>query len=97
MYASYSELSQELKNGIEILVGRAVFKLCIKTVKMLLGSNTQEPLGLPKCWCYFEFLQDAYIIFEKVLIILTQITKHANLSTQVTNVLSLPLVPKEPP
>ena len=41
------ELFKELKNGIEILVGRAVFKLLIKTVTMLLGSMTQEPLGLP--------------------------------------------------
>ena len=44
-YASYSKLFKELKNGIEILVGQAVFK--IKTVKMLFGSITQEPLGLP--------------------------------------------------
>ena len=29
------KLSKELKNGIEILVGKAVFKLQIKTVKML--------------------------------------------------------------
>ena len=48
IYASYSKLSKELKNGIEILVGQAAFKLWIKTVKMLFGSITQEPLGLPK-------------------------------------------------
>ena len=36
------------KNDIEILVGQAVFKLWIKTVKMLFGSIIQEPLGLPK-------------------------------------------------
>ena len=35
------------KNGIEIWVGQAIFKLWIKTVKMLFGSITQEPLGLP--------------------------------------------------
>ena len=35
IYASYSQLSEELKNGIEILVGQAVCKLQIKTVKML--------------------------------------------------------------
>ena len=47
----YSKLSKELKNGIEILVGQVFFffKLWIKTVKMLFGSITQEPLGLPKC------------------------------------------------
>ena len=44
--ASYSKLFKELKNGIEILVGQAVFKLKIKTVKMLFGSVTQELLGL---------------------------------------------------
>ena len=38
---------KELKNGIEILVGQAVFKLYIKTVKMMFRSITQEPLGLP--------------------------------------------------
>ena len=53
MYASYSKLSKELKNGIEILVGQAVFKLQIKTFKMLYGSVTQELLGLLKFWCYF--------------------------------------------
>ena len=36
----------ELKNGIEILVGQAVFKLWIKTVKILFWSLTHEPLGL---------------------------------------------------
>ena len=35
-YASYKNLFKELKNGIEILVGQAVFNLQIKTVKMLL-------------------------------------------------------------
>ena len=33
--ASYSKLSKELKNEIEILVGPAVFKLLIKIVKIL--------------------------------------------------------------
>ena len=33
-YASYKKLFKELKNGIEILVGQAVFKLLIKTVRM---------------------------------------------------------------
>ena len=46
-YALYSKSFKELKNGIEMLVGQAVFKLWIKTVKMLLGSITQEPHGLP--------------------------------------------------
>ena len=44
----YSKLSKELKDGIEILVGQAVCKLWIKTVKMSFGSITQEPLALPK-------------------------------------------------
>ena len=52
-YASYCKLFKELKNGIEILVGQAVFQLWIKTVKMLFGSITQELLGLPKYQCYF--------------------------------------------
>ena len=34
-YASYKTLFKELKNGIEISVGQAVFKLQIKTAKML--------------------------------------------------------------
>ena len=42
------KLSKELKSGIEILVGQAVVKLWIKTAKMMIGSITQEPLGLPK-------------------------------------------------
>ena len=56
IYASYSKLPKKLKNGIEILVGQAVFKLWIKTVKMLFGSITQEPLGLPNFHAIFEFL-----------------------------------------
>ena len=45
----YSHLSgMELKHGIEILVRQAIVKLWIKTVKMLFGSITQEPFGLPK-------------------------------------------------
>ena len=48
MYAYYSKLFKELKNGIEILVGQAVYKLSIKTFKILFGSITQEPLGLLK-------------------------------------------------
>ena len=55
-YASYSKLPKKLKNGIEILVDQAVFKLWIKTVKMLFGSITQEPLGLPNFYTIFEFL-----------------------------------------
>ena len=43
----------ELKNGIEILVGQAGLKLRIKTVKVMFGSITQEPLGLCKFCCYF--------------------------------------------
>ena len=48
IYASYSKLFKELKNGIEISVGQAIFKLWIKTIKMLFGSITPEPLGQPK-------------------------------------------------
>ena len=47
-YALHSHLSRELKNGVEILVGQAIFKLWIKTAKVLFGSIIQEPLGLPK-------------------------------------------------
>ena len=46
-YASYCKLFKELKNGIEILVGHALFKLKAKTVKIMFGSIIQEPLGLP--------------------------------------------------
>ena len=45
--ASYSKLFKGLKNDIEVLVGQTVFKLQIKTVKMLFGSIIQEPIGLP--------------------------------------------------
>ena len=39
MHASSSKLSTKLKNDIEILVGQAVFKLWIKTVKNVLINN----------------------------------------------------------
>ena len=56
IYASYSKLPKKLKHGIGILVGQAVFKLWIKTVKMLFGSITQELLGLPNFYAIFESL-----------------------------------------
>ena len=43
-----SNLSKELKIGIEILVGQSVFKLRIKTVKILFWLIMQQPLGLLK-------------------------------------------------
>ena len=46
MRVSKRKLSKELKNGIEILVGQAVFKLWIKTVKIMFWSITQEPPDL---------------------------------------------------
>ena len=75
IYASYGKLFKELKNGIEILVGQAIFKLWIKTIKMLFGSMTQEPIGLPKFWCYFWIPWTIYnkmhtLFFKKVLTIL---------------------------
>ena len=39
-YASYKKMFKELRNGIQILVGQAVFKLQIKTVKMDFWINT---------------------------------------------------------
>ena len=67
IYASCSELSKKL--------GQAGSKIWIKTVKVLFGSITQEPLGLPKSWCYFwvpwTIDNKMHIsFFEKMLIIL---------------------------
>ena len=75
IYASKSKLSKELKNGIETLVDKTVFKLWIKTVKILLGSITQELLGLLKFQCYFWVPWAIYYklhisFFQKVLTIL---------------------------
>ena len=74
-YTPYSKLFKELKNGTEILVGKAVLKLWIKTVKMLFGSITQELIGLPKFWCYFWVPWTIYykmhiLIFKKMADIL---------------------------
>ena len=52
----YSKLPKELKSDGEILVGQAVFKLWIKTVKMLFGSITQEALDYLNFDAIFEFL-----------------------------------------
>ena len=43
--ASLGKLSKELKNGTEISVGQADFKLQIKIVEILFWSITQELLG----------------------------------------------------
>ena len=53
MHTSESKLFKELKNGIATLVGQVVFKLWIKTVKIMFWSTTQEMLGLLKFWCHF--------------------------------------------
>ena len=43
-----SKLYKELKNDIKIFVDQAVFKLLIKTVKLMFWSITQEPFDLLK-------------------------------------------------
>ena len=48
MHASYNKLSKEFKNGIGILVLRAVFKFMDQNSQKMFWSITQEPLGLPK-------------------------------------------------
>ena len=53
---SYTKLSKEMKNEIEILVGPAVFKLWIEIVKILFWSIPQELLGLLNFNAMFEFL-----------------------------------------
>ena len=70
-YASYSKLFKELKYGIEILVGKAVFKLWIKTVKMLFGSVTQLLGLLMLFWVPWTIYYKMHIsFFKKMLIIL---------------------------
>ena len=60
-------LCMELKNGFEILVGQAVFKLWL--VKILFWSINQEPIGLSQFFhAIFEFLGQLairYYIFQK--------------------------------
>ena len=63
---------KELKNGIEISVAQAVFKLRIKTV------ITQEMLGFPTFWCYFEFLGQIYYKMQDVDNFEIRVQKHAN-------------------
>ena len=46
MYATLSKLSNELKNGIQILVGQAVFKVVDQNSQKMFWSITQETLVL---------------------------------------------------
>ena len=47
-FATYKKLFNKLKNGIEIFVGQAVFKVIDQNSQNVgFGSITQEPLGLP--------------------------------------------------
>ena len=59
LHASQCKLSEELRNGIEILVGRAIFKL---RIGILFWSITQEWLGLLELnFCtIFEFFGQIY-------------------------------------
>ena len=64
----YSKLFKDLQNGIEILVGQAVFKLWIKLVKMLFGLITQEMFHCLNA--IFEFIRKftiryMYFCFQK--------------------------------
>ena len=52
------KIVQEIKNGIEILVGQVVFKLWFKTVKIMFWSITQEQIGLLKFNAIFESLDN---------------------------------------
>ena len=66
----------KLKNGVEILVGQAVCKIWIKTVKIMFWSITQEPLGLLKFECH-SFLDNLCISsFKKMLINLRAIAQN---------------------
>ena len=69
------QIVQGTKNGIEIMIGQMIFKLWIKTVKILFWSITQEPLGLLEFQCYFGVPWRNYytihiIFFKKVFIII---------------------------
>ena len=66
--------SRNLKMVLKL--GQMVVKLWIKAVKLLFGSITHDPLGLPKFYAILEFLGQ---FFKKKLIILIQSTKHAKL------------------
>ena len=48
-----SKFSKELKNAIEILVGEVLFKLWIKTVKIMFWSRTTWPTSI---LCFFWVL-----------------------------------------
>ena len=55
IYAPYCKLSKELKNGIKISIGQAIFKLWLKTFKMMFGSKTQNRLAYLTFDAIFEF------------------------------------------
>ena len=59
IYASLSKLSKKLKNDIEILVDQVVFKLWIKTVKILFWSihcNSRTAWPTKMLMLFLEFL-----------------------------------------
>ena len=70
------KLFKELKNGIEILVGQAISKLWIKTVKMLfLDQYLKNRLTYLNFYVIFEFLGQftircIYYFFRKISITL---------------------------
>ena len=69
MYASLIELSKELKSGMKISLGQAVFKLWIKTVKILFWSILKNRLSYLKFNAVFCSLDNSlfnvYTIFQK--------------------------------
>ena len=52
-HACTLKLFKELKNDLEILANGAIFKLWIKTVKIMFWSITQERLALLQIKCHF--------------------------------------------
>ena len=64
------KLFKKLKNDIEIFVGQAVFKLQIKTIKMLFWIKNSRTAWRTLILMLIlssldNFLYDAYIIFQK--------------------------------
>ena len=84
IYASYSELSKELKNSTKIKVGQVVFELLIQNQHFdCFDLQLKKPLGLLKFQCHFWvpwtiFYKMHMLFIKKVLIILRYSTKHAN-------------------
>ena len=84
MCASYSKLSKELKNGIEILVGQAVFKVMDQNSQKVVWINNSRT-----AWNRLVHHQNRYLVTKRLFPLVNKFISCRKLSDIALNSKSL--------